>query len=87
MATGISSLGYHFGNGGPQLGRNLWPAVNDCPQVRLEFLRRKQARNKLLSGGDRICPVFVRKCLCFQHFLNEAEGSRTLNLRIDSPML
>ena len=28
-----------------------------------------------------------RKCLLAQNLNNEAEGTRTLNLRIDSPML
>ncbi len=63
------------------------PSVNDGSQVDVDFLLRKQARNELLLRRDRICPLCVHKCLPWQHFLNEAEGARTLNLRIDSPML
>ncbi len=53
----------------------------------VDFAVKKQARDKLAVRRDRVYPVCTRKCLRLPHFLNEAEGARTLNLRIDSPML
>ena len=50
--------------------------------------RRKLVQNgaSLVSGSSKR-KADAHKCLSALALQNEAEGSRTLNLRIDSPML
>jgi hypothetical protein len=74
----IPSLRYHLYNGSPQLGRNLRPPVNDCPQVCVDFPLRKQARNKLWVVGDWVYPFLCCKCLPFLDFFISPGGKRTI---------
>jgi hypothetical protein len=62
--------------GCPKFSRQPRPRLDDLDKVGVEFAVRKTRFQQALNG-------FARKTA----FLNEAEGTRTLNLRIDSPML